>query len=264
MKSICIKTNDLKLEKYLLDNLKDIDIKGIIFSNCKFKVYNNVIVHYAGTDLGIFLSKIATILADSILDVLEEEIIRKLIRNNYFYFSLPEQIEIKNKCYEDLMEENNFNRKEMLVDSLYSYLEDNKTLNIEGFINFRLKEYIKFLDSAIDISVNKFIIDREYLEFIGLLRQYVLSKPFGAGIVHLIYNEQSSMILDEDNKIIEPDINAFKAMYVSDISFSSNDYALNTLLTLIPKKLIIHTEKEEDEFVNTLKLIFANRVVISK
>ena len=30
LKSICIKTNDLKLEKYLLDNLKDIDIKGIM------------------------------------------------------------------------------------------------------------------------------------------------------------------------------------------------------------------------------------------
>ena len=51
--------------------------------------------------------------------------------------------------------------------------------------------------------------------------------------------------------------------YVSDISFSSNDYTLNALLTLLPKKIYIHIiNGTEDEFINTLKLIFDNRVYI--
>ena len=50
------------------------------------------------------------------------------------------------------------------------------------------------------------------------------------------------------------------AKYLSDISFSSNDYALNALLNLTPKKLIIHVmDGTSDEFINTLKLIFENR-----
>ena len=104
----------------------------------------------------------------------------------------------------------------------------------------------------------------EYLEFIELLKTYIQSKPIGANTLHLVYNNQASMVLDENKNLIEPDGEIFKHTYLSDISFSSNDYALNILLTIIPKKLIIHTETEDDEFINTLKLIFENRVVISK
>ena len=59
---------------------------------------------------------------------------------------------------------------------------------------------------------------------------------------------------------VESNIN--NARYLSDISFSSNDIALNTLLNLLPKKLKIHVINKEDEFINTLKLIFDNRVEI--
>ena len=51
---------------------------------------------------------------------------------------------------------------------------------------------------------------------------------------------------------------------MSDISFSSNDYALNTLLNLVPKKIYIHLlDGESDEFINTIKLIFEDRVEFS-
>ena len=51
--------------------------------------------------------------------------------------------------------------------------------------------------------------------------------------------------------------------YLSDISFSNNDYVLNTLLNLIPKKIYIHLiDNNTDEFINTVKLIFENRVKI--
>ena len=50
---------------------------------------------------------------------------------------------------------------------------------------------------------------------------------------------------------------------MSDITFSSNDYALNTLLTLLPKKIYIHLlDNYVDEFVHTLGLIFDGRVEI--
>ena len=48
--------------------------------------------------------------------------------------------------------------------------------------------------------------------------------------------------------------------YISDVSFSENDIVLNTLLTLLPQKIIIHLEKEPDEFIKTLICIFENRI----
>ena len=50
--------------------------------------------------------------------------------------------------------------------------------------------------------------------------------------------------------------------YLSDISFSSNDYALNSLLALLPRRIIIHLIGPSDDFIDTIKLIFENRVSV--
>ena len=53
----------------------------------------------------------------------------------------------------------------------------------------------------------------------------------------------------------------FPAKYLSDITFSSNDYTLNVLLSLLPKKIYIHLIDDKiDEFITTLILIFENRI----
>ncbi len=68
-------------------------------------------------------------------------------------------------------------------------------------------------------------------------------------------------MFDNNKKIIKIDANLLNARYLSDISFSSSDILLNALLNLIPKKIYIHLiDKSEDEFINTLKLIFENKV----
>ena len=73
------------------------------------------------------------------------------------------------------------------------------------------------------------------------------------------------VVLDENNNIIDVKGDNFDMKYLSDISFSSNDYILNALLTLIPKKIIVHlSDSYIDDFINTLSLIFENRVTICK
>lgn len=64
--------------------------------------------------------------------------------------------------------------------------------------------------------------------------------------------------------IVSVSENIYNAKYLSDISFSSNDFALNTLLCLLPRRVEIHLIDDEDEFINTLKLIFEGRVTICK
>ena len=54
--------------------------------------------------------------------------------------------------------------------------------------------------------------------------------------------------------------NSFNAKYLSDITFSSNDFALNALLSLLPKKINVHLITKKDEFIDTLCLIFEEKV----
>ena len=57
----------------------------------------------------------------------------------------------------------------------------------------------------------------------------------------------------------------FNTKYLSDISFSSNDYVLNALLTILPNKIFVHLGNySPDEFINTLMLIFEDKIVFPK
>ena len=64
----------------------------------------------------------------------------------------------------------------ILYNSFYNYLSSNKNLLLEGFINFRLKKYFNLLDNTLNEAVNQFIIEKEYQEFISLLKMYVNSQ----------------------------------------------------------------------------------------
>ena len=113
----------------------------------------------------------------------------------------------------------------------------------------------------IDKSVSKFIVEKEYAEFISLLKIYVNSEKSTCKEVHLIYYNFKPILLDENKNIIKIEDDSLSSKYLSDITFSSNDYTLNTLLNLVPKKIHIHLIDENiDEFINTIKLIFEERV----
>ena len=153
-------------------------------------------------------------------------------------------------------------RKDEIWTPILQYIIENKSMILDGFVTFRLENYYKTLEEIIDYSVNQYIIEKEYTEFINLLKLYIESKEPNSSTIHLIYTNGESILLDEDKKVIHIEDNILNAKYLSDISFSSNDYALNSLLTLLPKKIEIHIIGFEDEFINTLKLIFQNRISI--
>lgn len=262
MKSLCIKTNNKNIINYLLKELEYFDMNDIYVSVYKFRIYQNLIIHYTGKHTDIFLKNISTILAYTVLDFYEPSIIKNLIDSNYFYFSNSERREIYNLCLNNVDFTGSIDMVSSISDSFFSYLSNEHSLILDGFINFRLQFYIKSLDSIVDMCVNKFIIDREYHEFISLLKLYISSSDCTCDVIHLIYKNEESVLLDSSKKIISLDnsINSFK--YLSDISFSSNDLALNTILSLLPRKLYIHIIDKEDDFINTLKLIFDDRVFI--
>ena len=263
-KTICIKTNNRKISKHLLEELKYFEFQEIYVSCYDFKYYNNVIIHYIGKNVDIFLNKISILLSYIIIDFYEPVLIKNLINTNYFYFSAEEKTQIYNLCLSNIDFSNSISMLNIISNTFYEYFSNNKYVILDGFVNFKLKDYIKELDSVVDICVNKFVIDREYNEFINILKSYIFTTPCGSNLVHLIYSNNESILLDDKKNIIEFNNDLVYKKYLSDISFSSNDFALNMLLTLLPQKLYIHILDEEDDYINTLKLIFDKRIYICK
>lgn len=262
MKSICIKENKSEILNFINDELLKLDLDSIYITNSRFKLYKNTIIHYLGEDLLFFYDKLSTILTDSIINFYEKKLLKRTLEYNYFYFNTIEKKEII-EIAKEFIKEDMISREDNYFSIYYpvlEYIKQNKSIVLEGFVNFRLSNYMKNLDYIVDISVNKYITDKEYNEFINMLKMYVTLTPSKASVVHLVYLGSESVLLDKEKSIIPMDDENLNAKYLSDISFSSNDYALNTLLNLTPRKLIIHLmDGKCDEFINTLKLIFENR-----
>ena len=267
MNSLCIKTNNDDILKYLKDEFIEFNMSDVYFSTNEFKLYKNIIIHYKGNNTEFFYNKLATILSYLVIDYFESDIIKNILHSNYFYFNNIEFFDILNLCYENLCDDNEFsfeNRQIILFDIFYNYIKSHHSIIISGFVNFRLSTYRKLLEDLIDFSVNEYIIEREYYEFISLLKLYINSQSSLTNIVHIINLDYDIYLLDEDLNIIDIDKNSLNAKYLSDVTFSNNDFILNTLLNLLPKKVFLHQVSNYSnlEFINTLKLIFDSRLKI--
>ena len=261
MKSYCIKTDNEKIIDYLLNKIANLDFPDIYYCKKNFKIYDNVIMHYKENNVAKFQSIVTSMIVDAILEFYQEGIIKRIININYFYFDEFEKKIIFENCQEFFKQD-----EEEIIETVFGelkkYVKENKNIVLEGVINFRLTEYVKILDNIVDMAVNKYIIEKEYKEFINLLKIYVNATEAKTDMFHLIYLNGESILLDKQKNIVQLEGNINNAKYLSDITFSSNDIALNTLLSLLPQKIEIHIIDKEDEFINTLKLIFEDRVRI--
>ncbi|MBR2785986.1 MAG: putative sporulation protein YtxC [Clostridia bacterium] len=267
MKSFCVKNNNKIILDYLLTEIENINLENIYVSQNSFKYYQNIIVHYTGSDEALFIYKLSNILVECIIKFYEKNIVKRIINCDFFYFDATEKNIIYNNCSEILEPrdtEEFTKRREKIFECLIDYISTHKFFILDGFVNFRLFEYNSLISEYVNVAVNKFIIDREYREFIELLRGYINSQRNRTDTIHIIYSNSDPIILDEKQNVLTYDNQFEHPKYLSDISFSSKDYCLNALLNLLPKRLIVHLMVEEDEFVETLGLIFGKRLEICR
>lgn len=266
IKSFCIKSNNKEILNYLLDSFKGASPNNFYLSKNKFKIYSNIILHYTGNDITVFYTYVSSLIQHTILRFYEPKLIHSIINFDYFYFTDYEKEKIFDISQKLLSENSSLtsSRLNVLYHLCYKYVETNKSMILDGFINFRLKEYNNILNDIISDAASSFTIQKEYDEFIELLSMYVKSNKPTVKEVHLIYFNNDSILLDENKNIINIDKNISTAKYLSDISFSSNDYCLNALLNILPKKIFIHllNVNDDDEFLDTLCAIFGKKIIL--
>ena len=160
MKSICLKTNNYEIISYVIKRLED-NFDDIIVSENSFKIYKNVIVHYIGQNERNFLVQFSELIANMIIFFYERKILDKIIEDNYCYFEDFEKQIILKICEKIIeMQEASFKYKEEILKGLvYEYfLDNNKYMILDGFMNFRVKPYLEVLDYVVDTSVTNFVL----------------------------------------------------------------------------------------------------------
>ena len=227
-KSFCIKNNNKTILKYIIEQFENLGMPQLYISQNSFSIYDNVIVHYTGFDNSLFEEKLGNILTETILNFYENILIENIINSNYFYFFDFEKHEILDSSIKNAKSDFDINARRYAVYTAWiDYIRNNKYVILDGFANFRLFKYKDFLDEIVDYSVNNFLVQREYLEFINLLKEYIVSKPSTIDSAHLIYSNDMYLLYDSHLNPIPIETNISNTKYLSDISFSKNDYCLN-------------------------------------
>ena len=159
MKTICIKTVSKKKINFLIDQLENTDI-NICISTYRFKTYDNLIIHLLDEEkTNEFFDTISLIIRKLIEFFYDDEILEKYVKKNYFYLGILERkyiLEIAKKVLE-LPEDKIGYKRRLLKELINNYIIENRKIVLEGFVNFRIKEYKELLGKIVEVSVFSYL-----------------------------------------------------------------------------------------------------------
>lgn len=154
-------------------------------------------------------------------------------------------------------------KKEHFRDSLRRFLEENHCLAIDGYLRFRTQSYRKWLSSIIQEAIDDYLLDREYREFIELLKYFVSIQKSSFLCVHVIHKDRKRFhLLKEDGtpiKVNELDKTFHEMMGQS---FSGEDFIVGALISTAPEQVVLHTNSPDENVIRTLLQIFDGRITI--
>lgn len=238
-----------------------------------FSIINKTIgsEQFSGISRYTFIYYIANLLSELVIDSLETTLARKLIDDNYNYFLAEEKDNILQNTRKSLslgmvgrevQIHHQLERKKMVFQRFLDYLEGNNRLIIEGFIRFRLRDYYNELEQAVSQAVESYIMEKEYKEFVRLLKYFVEMQEPRIDEVHVIWlSNKTFQIVDGQGRIVNNDLLEDFALDVLDEGIDQGDLLVSTLITISPLRIVIHS-REQKEVVDTIKSIFSTRVSI--
>ena len=234
-----------------VDNYNEKIRKKIIMyvSNIMYKI---IIEKYRKKELFEFLTDNYFFLRQS--ELLEaEEIIMKVLR-----------LENSNKDTDFLYYSNIINE---IIDKIKICIEENNEFNINGFLLFRMKELRSNIEIIIDRIIENYIIDKEYEEFIRLLKYFVNIQDSKLQEVNLTIQTLGGYSLTDGNgkDILDEFLKELAGCKIG-VDANMEDIIISGLITNSPEHIIIHSKEKclNKEFIDTIVKVFGNKVTFCK
>jgi putative sporulation protein YtxC len=214
--------------------------------------------------------KLGEILAEFICDCKEPEIIRNIIQQE-FHFHYNKEVSQIESFTQRLLEGSAWeyakvvyrDRREKLAKQISNFLIEFPNLAIDGFVHFRMKSYRKALSRCVQDAVDEYLLDKEYKEFIQLLRYFVSVQNSKIALVHVIHEGKKHFhVLKEDGSPLQLREMDGAFQEVMEQTFSHEDFIVSTLLTIAPERVILHTKYPDENVIRTLIQIFEGRIVV--
>jgi putative sporulation protein YtxC len=195
----------------------------------------------------------------------------EFICDTYFFLRDSEIDEVKKLCmnaffYEGKIKDETdvfcINRRNLIVNKIKACINETEEINIEGYVRFRVKETEDDFESIVDKVIEKYMVEKEYDEFIKLLKYFVDIQECKIDEVNIYANK------DGEYKISDSHGNSILNKMSEEVNISGynspvnkEDLIISGLITLAPKKIVIHCADYffNKELLETIKKVFEKK-----
>lgn len=217
---------------------------------------------------------ISNLIYKLVVETYKNKALFEYLTDTFFFLKHDEILEVENRIMktlkgEEAIEDENsiycHNRIDDIIEKIRTCMEERDSINVNGYLTFRMRELAKGIEVIIDKVVEKYLVEKEYKEFIKLLKYFVDIQESKIEELNLIIQgEGSYKINDAHGKDIFEDF--LKEMGDFNIGSKVNveDVIISGLITNAPKKIIIHKKENclNKEFIETISKVFSERVTV--
>jgi putative sporulation protein YtxC len=222
--------------------------------------------------LKVLKSSVARGLTNIIIEDYERLLVQRLVDENYAYLASADREIVKATI---LMKLDGFGhddskyavtdkrqRKSRIWAKLTEYLEMEDVIILEGFITFRLKSYLDELYDLVEKTVEDHLIDREYKEFIRLLKYFMSKQKVKSATVNVVRRKDGFSILDSNLNPVEGEVGNFLKFPPKGIDLCDDDLIVSAVVTLSPANVVWHGPEESSPCYDLLKSLLENNFTV--
>lgn len=223
---------------------------------------------------GTIYQYISNVLYKVVVEAFRRKEMLEYLTENYFFLRHDEMVEIDRdiNCLlsgdEKIKDETTIyclNRVNYITDAIKEFIEENGGINITGFITFRMKFLTRYIEDIIDKVIEKYMVEKEYNEFIKLLKYFVDIQECKIDEVNLIIQSNGGYeIKDSTGEDMFKEFLKEMSDNPQNKSVNIEDIIISGLITNAPRKIRIFNEIScnNKEFLKTIKSVFGERVEV--
>ena len=215
---------------------------------------------------------ISNILYNIVIEKYREKELFNFLTETYFFLKQEEILEVEEMIMKVLRSEENLKDEKMIfciskinsiIEKIKTCLEENEEINIKGFITFRMKELREDIEEIIDKVVEEYMVEKEYKEFVKLLKYFVDIQESKIEKINIYIHEGGGYELKDGygNDIFNEFMKELSECKI-DTEAKIEDIIISGLITNAPKQVIIHHKENclNAEFIETIVNVFDDRV----
>lgn len=195
-------------------------------------------------------NKMGDLLSDLIFENYVRNYFSKALDECYYYFEKSDKEEMFNMLCKN--KEKSFIKKEIL-----KYFSENNTLILKGFVNFRLTNYLDIIYDKAQYIADEYLDKKEYMDFVKLLKYFVSVQNTSCQRADVIMQKNGEYVIFDENNNQTSVTDCEISVEIADEALSICDVLLSELISLAPKKIVIHKNSVFNRYNN-----FSNNEVL--